>query len=445
MKIIIIGAGISGLAAAHTLQKYDIDTVVLEKSNLPGGRTKGTRKGGFVLDHGAQFFMKRYDTTLSLIHELGLELDILPEKHKPMLWVDGKLMQRRLSMDPKHFLRTLKTPASPQMSILKGQFQAVKLFFKIFKNRKSLDFVHYENALALDGECFSEFVLRSGGEEALEFVFQPMISGITLGNAEEISALYGVGLFWNLIQGNWILKNGIHSLSDRLYEKIKPLVRLSMPVEKIIIEKNRVIGVETPQEFMEADAVVCATTATAALDILPDLPGPVRYILEKVRYRACCHVVFAYDRPVFPDGYNIIGFPRKAGSTMAAIADSACSSDSYAPRGTSLVHCYTYDRFAHEFNRMPDENIISHLQMELKKYLPSLPASPVFSEVYRWKEAMCFAPPGMYTAVNHLKRKNGREVQGLYFAGDYLNLASVEGSARSGIDAAESILKTKVL
>ena len=66
MTSIIVGAGISGLAAAYSLKKRGIDPLVFEEKDLPGGRTAGIRRDGFVLDHGAQFFMKCYDTTDSL-------------------------------------------------------------------------------------------------------------------------------------------------------------------------------------------------------------------------------------------------------------------------------------------------------------------------------------------------------------------------------------------
>jgi oxygen-dependent protoporphyrinogen oxidase len=441
MKVIVVGAGISGLAAAHTLASNDLDVWVLEESSLPGGRTRGSRRDGFVLDHGAQFFMKNYDTTLSLVDELTLEGDVVPQKHKSLLWVDDELIPNLPAFDARNLLRAPKWIAGPRSSLLRAQLQTAKLLFEVFKRRKTLDFVRYEDALDLDGEFLSEFVLRHGGERALELVFQPMISGITLGNAEEIGALYGVALFWNLMQGNWVLKNGIQSLPERLYDRVETAVQLSTPVSRIVLEDDRARGVETRQGFMEADAVICATTATVARHILPDLPASLRSTLDRVRYRPCCHVMFAYDRPVIPDGFDVVGFPRKAGCTMSAIADSAGASESYAPPGASLIHCYTYDRFAAEFNRLPDEEIISALKAELKRYFPGIPDSPMFCEVHKWNEAMCFAPPGMYAAVNRLKQESGRKVEGLYFAGDYLNLASVEGSARSGVDAAEAIVK----
>jgi protoporphyrinogen/coproporphyrinogen III oxidase len=444
MKIIVIGAGISGLAAAYTLQKNNMDVLVLEEQSMPGGRTRGVKKDGFVLDHGAQFFMKCYDATLSLIRELDLEKDIVIQKHKAALWNNGEMAPRSPFFDFPRLLKGCKSAGDAQGFGLKGSLQTVRILLKILKRRNDLDFVAYDRALDLDREYFSEFVLKYAGKEALEFIFQPMIAGITLGNAEEIGALYGAALFWNLMRGNWVLKNGIQSLPQRLYEKIKSSVRLSCPIERVVLENNSVKGVVTPDGFMDADAVICATTASVAHKLIPDIPKTVGFILDKVQYRPCCHVAFAYDRPFIPGGFNVVSFPRNARSTMAAIADSALTADGYAPRGASLIHCYTHDRHADAFNRMADEQIVSHLTSELKMYIPSLPGKPLFSEIYRWKEAMCFASPGMFEAVSKLKKENGRLVNGLYFAGDYLNLASVEGSVSSGIEAANSIQKREL-
>jgi protoporphyrinogen oxidase len=70
---------------------------------------------------------------------------------------------------------------------------------------------------------------------------------------------------------------------------------------------------DTRQGLMEADAVICTTSAAVARNILPDLPGFLRSILDKVQYRPCCHVMFACDRRALPDGFDVVAFPRRAG------------------------------------------------------------------------------------------------------------------------------------
>ena len=269
---------------------------------MPGGRTRGAKKEGFVLDHGAQFFMKCYDATYSFVHEFDLKPEAFHIRHKSAFWLDERRVPDRELKIPILLVKSLANPSGLHMSLLKSRLQTGKLLTKIIKDRKALDFVDYEKALDYDSKYFSDVVLRYAGKDALEHVFEPLIAGITLGKAEEIGALYGVALFWNLLLGNWILKSGVHSIAERLYHEIQSSVELSTPVHKIIVENNRAIGVETKEGVIKADAVVCSTTATAALNLISGLPDAIRAILEKVQYRACCHVVFAFDRPVIPDG-----------------------------------------------------------------------------------------------------------------------------------------------
>ena len=56
MKIAIIGSGISGLAAARTLNKI-ADITIFEKSRGIGGRIATRRANPFTFDHGAQYFL----------------------------------------------------------------------------------------------------------------------------------------------------------------------------------------------------------------------------------------------------------------------------------------------------------------------------------------------------------------------------------------------------
>ena len=441
MKVVIVGGGISGLAAAYTLHKKGVEAVVLEEKSVPGGRIVGGKQEGFVLDYGALFFMKCYDATYKIIDELGLQEDLVPINYKSASWLDHRLVSANPFDGLSDILKAPGKRFNKNHLDFKFYLQTAKVFYNVYKRRGSLDFVDYSDALDLDGHYFSDDVLKHGGKEALDYFFQPLIAGITLGNADEIGSLYGTALFWNLLLGNRILKNGMYTLSEGLYHKIESTVHLSTSADKIVLENNAVKGVQTQKGFMDADAVVCATTATIARKLIPDLPGFLCDILDKVQYRACCHVMFAYDRPVIPHGFTSVSFPRRTGASMAALADTARSSENAAPPGTSLIHCYTYDRYAVDYNRMPDEKVITQLQKELTSYFPSMPDKPLFSKIYRWLEAMCFAVPGMFSAVHTLKKSNGEHIKGLYFAGDYLNLASIEGSIKSGIDAAENILQ----
>ncbi|MBC7231527.1 MAG: FAD-dependent oxidoreductase [Actinobacteria bacterium] len=162
---------------------------------------------------------------------------------------------------------------------------------------------------------------------------------------------------------------------------------------------------------MDADAVVCATTATTALELMPDLPASLRGPLERVRYSACCHVIFALRRRLFPDGWYGVGFPRREGSFMN-VCDKAVKSPYYAPEGCSLIHCFTYGRHSHELLALEDGEVLKRVTEEIRRYFPDMTEAPLFAEVRQWREAVCLSPPGMLGAVAGLRGKVAAEVKG---------------------------------
>ncbi|OFW57579.1 MAG: hypothetical protein A2W01_02145 [Candidatus Solincola sediminis] len=247
---------------------------------------------------------------------------------------------------------------------------------------------------------------------------------------------------WYSLHGLLTLKKGIGALTNRLYRECSDSIRLSTPVERVVIEDGKVRGVETGQGFMEADAVICSTTATSALQLMPDLPAGLKSPLEKARYSACCHVMFGLKQRLLPDDWFAVALPRLSGSSMAGFTDDSTKAPSYVPPGAGLIHCFTFGKHAFELNRMPDEKIIALLKDEVRKYMPAMPREPLFSEVYRWDEAVCLSPPGMLNAISRMKRDNYRDVKGLLLAGEYMYMPSVEGAFRSGIDAAQAALRT---
>ena len=65
--ILIIGAGISGITCAKKCREYNLDYVLLEKSNRIGGRVGSVYEGGYIFDIGFQVFNTSYDLTKSFL------------------------------------------------------------------------------------------------------------------------------------------------------------------------------------------------------------------------------------------------------------------------------------------------------------------------------------------------------------------------------------------
>lgn len=442
MKVIVIGAGASGLAATHTLRKRGADVVTLEAKELAGGRIIGARRDGYVMDLGAQFFFKFYDNTFRLCRDIGLGNDVVPFPFKVAIWKKGRLNPITAALDPRALWRDRADLLHFRLFSPRGLIQMARIMPTVLLRRRDLHFTDFQNMLDLDDESLADFALRRGGDEALEYFLQPVASCLTLGEPEEVGAGYGLALVWYALNGLFTLKHGIGSLAQRLYEECRDDVRLSTPVRRVVIEDGAVKGVETADGFMEADAVICTVTTTKALEIMPDLPEGMRKPLEKSTYSACCHVMFGLEDRLLPQGWYAVGLPRLAGTSMAGFTDNSIKSPLYVPPGGGMVHCFTFGKHAFELNAMPDAEVFSRLKSEIRRFIPAMPEEPFFSEIYRWDEAVCLSPPGMLKEILRLKREHYRDVKGLFLAGEYLNMPSVEGALRSGIDAADMALRS---
>jgi len=444
MKAIVIGAGIAGLSATHTLNKAGVDVVCFERDLVPGGRVVSTRRDGFIMDLGAQFFFKDYHTCYALADELGIGTEKsrwtfrvgFPDRGgwRPVVATTDPREIVETFAETMHFLRGASIP-------FKARLQAMGVVPTIARRYRDLDFVAFEKALDLDHETLADFVIRKGGRELLEYLFQSIASTMTLEQPEKMSAAYGLGLLVNMIGGLTTFQQGIGTITERLAERNRACIRYGTPVEKIIIEDGKVKGVEVKGDLVEADVVIPSITATRLLKMAPGLPETIRRPLEKVTYSACCHVIFALPGPLLPEGWYALSTPRMLKALVSGYTDNAVKSPFYAPAKCAQISCFTYDHYAHTLNEQPDEVVKRALIRDLQRFMPHMPDEPLFTEIRRWREAVCLAPPGMLSAMAQLRKHHYQDVQGLFLAGEYLNMPSVESAARSGCLAAQEALR----
>ena len=74
MRIIVIGAGLAGLAAADALRREGADVVVVEARGRVGGRVWSAPFAGGVVERGAEFIFPGDETLLAIARRLGLRL-----------------------------------------------------------------------------------------------------------------------------------------------------------------------------------------------------------------------------------------------------------------------------------------------------------------------------------------------------------------------------------
>ena len=441
MKVAVIGAGAAGLAATHALRKAGADVTTFEATGAAGGRARCYTKDGFVFDTGAQFMAKVCATQLRLCQEMGMDEEILPFDLNVAFWRNGKMYP---------------VPPPTPLGLLKGfgdlvRFrgfpfkvypQMAKVMFQMIKRFVNVDIatMNPECLIDLGDTSVADFTLKYGGREALDWAMGPMVGTLTIGEPEDVSIPHLIGLM-GLYEGLLLLERGIGSMPEALYHHCKDSIRLTTPIKEIVIDNGAVKGVDTPDGFMEADHVICATTASMARKLMPQLPDTIRKPLEKVNYSSTVHVMLGLEERMLPGDLYAVALPAQANSFIPGLNDCSKKSSRFAPPGTGLSHCVTYGTRARELFSLPDEEVVGKVIAEVKRLGGRINSKPLVADVIRWPEAICLESPGQFPAMYCLKRNNIKDVKGLHLAGSYMYLVScVEGALRSGEDAAAAVL-----
>src|SRR6267142_3801556 len=181
MKLVVIGGGITGLAAAHRAlelareRALAVDLTVIEARDRLGGTIATERAEGFLIEAGPDSFLSEKPWALGLCQRLGLEGRLVRTDdrfRKVFVWRGG-----RLHPLPDGFQLLAPTKLGP--------FVRSSLFSWPGKLRMALDLVLPRSVS--DDESLGAFVRRRLGREALERVAQPLVAGIYTADPDDLS------------------------------------------------------------------------------------------------------------------------------------------------------------------------------------------------------------------------------------------------------------------
>ena len=442
-RVVIVGGGAAGLAAAYTLKKRGMAPVLLEADSRAGGRMAGEAVDGFSVDAGADFFCSTYDTAFRLCRELDVPL--VRSRMRLGWFVDGRWTTTTPGLSPGNLLRNF--PAARALGFLspRAMLPSFKLFRGLFRQSEHLSFASDSRLAELDGdETFGEHLERLGVTEDLHTAFRGFLE-MTMGRVEDSGEAYMRTylreMFLNADRLH-VPETGAAALSRALADACGDAVRVSTPVRSVAVKDGSATGVAVDGAFIEADAVICAVPPSKAGSIVPGLPAAVRRALGGIAYSSGCRAVIGLDHPPLPAGWHGALYPE---DDSPLLLDRSINLPSCAPPGKSTLDLLVGRRRAEELIPLDDDEIKRELLRDARRNPPPgsrLPGDDegLFSRVYRWEEAVCMGPPGMFTAVADARRRLAREIPNLLLAGDYTRVPSVNGALASGVAAAEHAL-----
>ncbi|MCY3880193.1 MAG: NAD(P)/FAD-dependent oxidoreductase [Rhodobacteraceae bacterium] len=442
--VLVVGAGLAGLATAYALRRHGHAVTILEAAAYPGGRIAHCEIDGFRIDLGANLLFEFCPATRQLAKALGVQLRETPVPVNSGIYRNNRFHGLYGGNGAGDLLKMARTILSFQLLSPKGVWQVARLAKLLRRRREDLGFDDTSRLLDFDrAENAAEFLASRIGTESFEWLFGPGLTGYTFAHPEQVGAPIAMVTAWHTgLSGAVrpsIPEGGLSAFVSALSQRSGAEIRLSTPVRRIVIENGAARGVITDSGTITADAVVCATTATAALAITPDLPPAISGALGQVTYSRCLRVFFGVDASPFPKGWYAVAFPRQTGALMIGMSDAAVLAPDCAPAGKALIDAVVIDSQAEALFSLDNNESQLRVLAEIRRFLPEMQERPLFAHTHRWHEAACLMPGGSMTALHKLRQAASGNVRALSFAGDYMGVPSIEAAIRSGLDAATAI------
>src|SRR5712664_4495171 len=176
-SIVIVGGGISGLSAAYYLAKAGISSTLIEKRPRLGGVIQTERIDGCLVEAGPDSFLSAKPWALELIRDLGLEGEVIGSNdHLRKIFIRKR---GRLVAMPDGLQFLVPTKIAPILTTPLLSWPA--------KARIALEYFRRPPAAPRQDCSVSEFVADHYGQEAVEYLAEPLLAGVYGGAPEELS------------------------------------------------------------------------------------------------------------------------------------------------------------------------------------------------------------------------------------------------------------------
>ena len=403
-EVVIIGAGLSGLACALELQKHGKRALILESSDGPGGRVRTDEVDGFLLDRGFQVYLDSYPTAGNLFDLPALDL----RKFEPgaMVYSGGQLHRvMDVFRRPQHLFASALAPI--------GNLWDKALVAKL--RMRSLNSSLADIAGRKD-QPTREFLREFGfSERMIEGFFDSFYGGIFLEKDLRTSSRMFEFTFKMFSKGSACLPaKGMGELPKQLAARIPAeQIRYHCPVARV--EGHQVHL--SSGEIIEAASIVIATTHDAAQTIAPEIKVP------EISWRSVTNLYFSAPKSPLPD--PLIALNGEQTGLVNNVAVLTDLSPHYAPEGQALVSVSVLG--ISEQDDLPNQ-VLSELR-------------PWFGEeVAAWKHLRTvLVPQALPEQLPDAAEVSDPEPP-LYLCGDYRTSTSIEGAIISGQEAARKIL-----
>ena len=432
-RVVIIGAGLSGLALGYRLRERrpDVRLTILEKQSRVGGNIVTEERDGFRVEGGPNGIFDAKPFTLQLCRELGLRDQLIAASEESRknryLFLDGRL--RALPNSLASFL------TSPVLS-WRG-----KLRLLTEKYRKRSSDVPADESLA-------EFARRRAGSEVARVLADAVVTGIHAGDPELLSA---AAAFPRLVQFEreygsvmrgvtaaarqrrreaeargekpqpqrlWSFRKGLSVLVEALRERLADALVTGADIRRLERSAEGWLVRGVGKETWEADAVALTSPAYAQAEVVADVDPDLAHEMRAIPYNRIAVVALGYrneDVGRVPDGFGYIA-PQNTRRDVLGVQWCSSIFPDRAPPGMVLWRALCGGWHRAEVVDWPDDRLVESVRAELRLSM-GVAAAPAFVRVVRWPAAI---PQYLVGHLDRVKRIEARAAAhpGLFVGGN---------------------------
>lgn len=447
--IVVIGAGISGLATAWWLQSGGRKVTVIEAASRAGGTIGTLHDSGYLIETGPNSTLETSPLIAQLLEQTGTiagHIYANPAAKSRFILRGGRLLA--LPLSPPALLATRLFSVGAKLGLLRELFVA----------RSSPD----------SEETVAQFVRRRLGAEFLDYAINPFVAGVYAGDPErlsvraafprlfEIEQRYG-SLIRGQIQGARERKrnrevsrqaapmlsfaDGMQTLTDGVAARMADLrlgTRATGMARGDAGWEVRAVGPRGALT-LRANTVVLATPAAAAAQLMRPHAQSASDALNAIPYPPVASVASAYARADVAHSLDGFGFlvPKKEQRRILGTIFSGTLFGNRAPDGMVLLTTFVGGMRQPELAELDEAAIAALVQDELVSLL-GVRAAPQRTWVNRWKHAIPQYTLGHLDRISILEEAE-RALPGLYFCANYRGGISVADCIKSSRAAADRV------
>jgi protoporphyrinogen/coproporphyrinogen III oxidase len=431
-----------------------LEYVLYEASSRLGGVLRTEHIDGCVVEAGPDSFISEKPWASELCRAVGLGDELIGSNdadRKTYILVRGRLVEMPDGLMFMVPTKILPTGLSP-------------LFSWKTKLRMTEELFHPPRA-AIHDESVAAFVERHYGQEMVDRLADPLLSGVYGGEAANLSVRAVLPRFAEMERTHGSLgramlearkkmpiragkaaplftslKNGMESLADAVVARLAPSALLTNTTVQAVQAEGKTWVVSAGMQSDEFNAVIVALPAQAAAQVMGMTSAELSHELGAIQYNSSITVALGYDREVrraLPPGFGFL-VPRSEGKKLLAATFVHNKFPHRAPEDRALLRCFFGGVNAEKVWGQPDDKIVGIVREELRQIL-GLRSEPLFVRVYRWKSAMAQYGVGHLERIERIESVR-QQLPGLALAGNAYRGIGVPDCVRSGRDAAKQVL-----